>query len=211
MTHLVDQSYDFFRTSYEISEEGFFIDVSKSERLAATGVAELLTPERRKVFEIQQWLKDGFSKDSEKNLHRWMALNSAETLTQAILALATLPAGYAKLIGSKRQPLLWIPSEKFLSAYAGEITFDSPEAKSTKKRPCDDGAASPESISTWTGIDGERSPDSELASSPILRENIAGFTDTKSAAILNPFGPTADRPRGDAPFAVSGHTDDRLS
>lgn len=212
MTHLVDQSYDFFLPIYEISEEGFFIDVSKAARLAATGAADLLTPEYRKVFEIRQLLEEGFSEDSEKKLHRWMALNSAETLAQAILALATVPAGYAKLIGSKRQPMLWIPSEKFLSAYAGEITFDSPEAKSTKKRPCVDGYGSPESISTWTGSDEEKKKsESELASSSTLGEKVAGFTDTVSVVIANPSGTTADRPRGDTPFAVSGPTDCRLS
>lgn len=211
LTHLVSQSYDFFPPSYEISKEVFFIDVSKAKQLAATGAAESLTQEQRKLFEIRQLLEEGFSDYWKQNLYQWMALNSAETLAQAILALATLPAGYAELTGSKQQPLLCIPSEKFLSAYAGEITFDSPEAKRTKKRHCVDGYGSPESISTWTGSDRERSPDSELASPSTLGEKVAGLTDTESAVIAYPSGNPADRPLGDAPFAVSGPTDDRLS
>lgn len=212
VTHQVNHSYDFFPPYYSNKKEDSYFFLKKAYELAATGAAESLTQEKRELFEIRQLLEEGFSDYWKQNLYQWMALNSAETLAQAILALATVPAGYAKLTGNKRQPTLWIPSEKFLFAYAGEITFDSPEAKSTKKRPGVDGYGSPESISTWTGSDEEKKKsESELASSSTLGEKVAGFTDTVSVVIANPSGTTADRPRGDTPFAVSGPTDCRLS
>lgn len=93
MTHLVSHSHDFFRPTYKHDEKGFFIYLRTTYRLAATGAAESLTQEQRKIFEIRQLLEEGFSDCWEKKLHRWMALNSAETLAQAILALATPASG----------------------------------------------------------------------------------------------------------------------
>lgn len=185
VTHQVNHSYDFFPPYYSHKKENSYFFLEKAYELASTGAAESLKQEKRKLFEIRQLLEEGFSDCWEKNLNKWMALNSAETLAEAILASATMPAGCAKLIGSKQQPILWILLEAFLSAYVGEITFDSPEAKSTKKRSNVNKWRSLASISTSTGSDGERSPDREVVSSSKLTEKVSAFVDPVSAVTTN--------------------------
>lgn len=127
VTHQVGHSYDFFAPDDSIKKQGFSIDLKSAYQLATRGVAEELTSEQRRLFEIRQRLELGNVSEAclQQNLSRWMALNSAETLAIAILALATVPAGSAEVITKSRKPILQI-HRQFLSGEAITAPFRSP-------------------------------------------------------------------------------------
>jgi hypothetical protein len=117
VTHQSGHSYDFFPAVYSDSTNGLSISLVGAYQLSAKGIAGELTPEKRRLFEVRQLLETGKVLGWEKELHHWMALNSAETLTIAILALATLPTGFAKL-KNKPEPNLLIKPQ-FLHSLCG--------------------------------------------------------------------------------------------
>lgn len=126
VTHKIDRSYDFFATDYCIKKQVFSIDFYRAYQLAAAGTAEELPPERRRVFEIRQLLEEGFSDCWQQNLYHWMALNSAETLAMAILALASVPVGAAQFERGSRQTILEIKPQQLSGDEAVTVPFRPP-------------------------------------------------------------------------------------
>lgn len=127
VTHQVGRSYDFFAPDDSIKKQGFSINLKPAYELAANGKAEKLTSEQRRLFEIRQRLELGNVSEAclNQHLYQWMALNSAETLAIAILALATVPVGSAEVISKFREPILKI-HRQFLSVEAVTAPFGSP-------------------------------------------------------------------------------------
>jgi hypothetical protein len=128
VTHQVDRSYDFFPANYFIRNRVFFVDFYRAYQLAANCKAEVLTSEKRKLFEIQQRLELGNVSDAclKQNLSRWMAINSAETLAMAILALASMPLGAAQFERGSRETILKIQPQRLSGNEAVTAPFMSP-------------------------------------------------------------------------------------
>lgn len=136
VTHLVGGSYDFFSTVYSDTINGFSMSLKNAYQLAAKGTAGELTAEKRRLFEVRLLLEEGLHPGWKQNLHHWMALHSAETLTIAILALATLPTGFAQY-ESRPKPALVI-KPRFLQTLCGVAAPVQPPApeRSSLFWPC---------------------------------------------------------------------------
>ncbi len=126
VTHQVDHTYDFFLPGYAIHERKFFIDLNSAYQLAAAGTAKSLPTEKRRLFEIRQLLEEGFSDSWQKNLYQWMAINSAETLALATLALASMPVGAAQFERWSQRTILTIRPQKFSDDEVITVPFGSP-------------------------------------------------------------------------------------
>jgi hypothetical protein len=193
VTHHSDHSYDFFHPAYSVKAGEVSIDLDSAYQLAATGAAEKLTLEQRKRFEIRQLLEEGFSDGWQKNLYQWMALNSAETLAIAIVALATVPVGTAEVISKSRKSILQI-QPWFLSGEAVSAPLSHPKPNPTALcQPTPSKAlrspplavallkgflrpVSPESdVSTCSRSSGERSPGCQLPHLPTLTNAMAAL------------------------------------
>lgn len=125
-THRADRSYDFFRAEYSLNGQDLSINLEKAYQLAATGASKLLTPEKKRLFEVRQLFEGGYVSGWENELHHWMALHSAETLTIAILALATLPTGFAQYESQPKPALVIKP--RFLQTLCGVAAPAQPPA-----------------------------------------------------------------------------------
>lgn len=200
VTHQVDRSYDFFLPDYSIKKQGFSINLESAYRLAANGEAKKLTSEQRRLFEIRQRLELGNVSEAclQQNLSRWMALNSAETLAIAILALATVPAGSAEVLMKSWKPILQI-HRQFLSVEAVAAPFGSPRRSpaqilqhSPEKHPRPPAGpleslkkslrpGSSGSHSTCSGSSGERSSKNQQAFVESLKQKIVSERPSKEA------------------------------
>jgi hypothetical protein len=202
VTHQVEQSYDFFRPVHSIKKQGFSMDLDSAYQLAATGKAEALTSEQRKRFEIQQLLEEGFSDAWQQNLYRWMALNSAETLAIAILALATVPVGAAEVISTSQRKSILKIHPWFLSGEAVSAPLSPPKPNPTAAlcQPTPSKAlrspsqamalpkglkpVSPESdVSTCSRSSGERSPGCQLPHLPTLTNAMAALAQSGDSTL----------------------------
>lgn len=126
VTHRTGHSYDFFQTEYSFSGQDLSMDLEKAYQLAAKGTAGELTPEKKRLFEVRQLFEKGNVPGWEKELHHWMAHHSAETLTIAILALATLPTGFAQYESQPKPALVIKP--QFLQTLCGVAAPAQPPA-----------------------------------------------------------------------------------
>ncbi|WP_253306186.1 hypothetical protein [unidentified bacterial endosymbiont] len=136
ITHLAVHSYDFFSATYYNDIEGFLMNLGHAYQLAAKGTAGELSIEQRRLFEARLLLEEGFHSGWKQNLHHWMALNSAETLTIAILALAGAPTGFAQYDSQPKPALVIKP--RFLQTLCGVAAPAQPPApeRSSLFWPC---------------------------------------------------------------------------
>lgn len=187
VTHRVYRSYDFFTADYSLSHEYFSIYLTESYQLAAAGKAGELTAEQRELFEIRQLMKDSCRDCWEQNLYEWMACNSAETMTVAILALATLPEGYARL-KSKPKPALLI-DRRFLrdGAVATHSKLPSSPQRPRGSSALSDGEPRPSTADSGISSYAGSSTDKECSPpplSPLLTQAVVSTPPPTEASLV---------------------------